>query len=42
MKKLCLLMLLGSFLFTSCYNYKHGRTGWSKANQSKTVKVKAS
>ncbi|MEO5570369.1 MAG: hypothetical protein ABIT08_02180 [Bacteroidia bacterium] len=40
MKKLCLIMLLGSFLFSSCYNMKHGRTGWSKANVKSVEKVK--
>jgi hypothetical protein len=30
MKKLLLLMLFGAFIFSSCYNRRHGRTNWSK------------
>lgn len=42
MKKLLALALLASFAFTSCYNYRHGRTGWTKDTPKKTEKVKPS
>ncbi|HKR03346.1 MAG TPA: hypothetical protein VJY62_01815 [Bacteroidia bacterium] len=42
MKKLFLLMLLGSFLFSSCYNRRHGRTLWSKTNHAPVEKVRPS
>ncbi|MEP7169034.1 MAG: hypothetical protein ABI855_06640 [Bacteroidota bacterium] len=42
MKKLFLLMILGSFLFSSCYNRQHGRTNWSKAKHATVEKVKPS
>jgi hypothetical protein len=40
MKKLLLLAAVGCFLFSSCYNYRHGRTGWTKENVKQTEKVK--
>ncbi len=42
MKKLLLLAVVGSFLFTSCYNYRHGRTNWTKDNVKPLENVKPS
>gem|GEM_PF-6553756 len=40
MKKLLLILLLGSFMLASCHNRKHGRTGWSEGPKVPTEKVK--
>jgi hypothetical protein len=42
MKKIVLFMALASILCSSCYNRKHGRTGWSKENIKTVEKVRPS
>jgi hypothetical protein len=42
MKKLLVIMLLGSLFMTSCFNRRHGRTGWTKEQSKQTEIVKPS